>query len=53
MKSKKDAGITMQSKHEAVSSIPCKTMMNAGSEESGRSGLGSGYRSKAPVTVNC
>ena len=58
MKSKKDAGITMQSKHEAVSSevfIPCKTMMNymqEAKEESGRSGLGSGYTSKAPVTVN-
>ena len=48
----------MQSKHEAFSSgvfIPCKTMMNymqEEKEESGRSGLGSGYTSKAPVTVN-
>ena len=58
MKVKKDAGITIQSKHEAVSSevfIPWKTMMNymqEAKEESGRSSLGSGYTSKAPVTVN-
>ena len=51
VKSKKDAGITMQSKHEAASSeVLYYDELHAGSK--GRIRLRQGYTSKAPVTVS-